>query len=93
MARAYGWPAMGSVRLRSPLLWTVTPHLWTVAEKGYILIATSTWSNQQQRLAIGLLMSLARDRKFLDLFSLVAGALLGLFVGVMLLASFLASRG
>jgi F0F1-type ATP synthase assembly protein I len=38
-------------------------------------------------------MSVARDRKLVDLFSLVAGILVGLFVGIILLASFLASRG
>jgi hypothetical protein len=38
-------------------------------------------------------MSLARDHKFLDFFNLMVGVLVGLFVGVMLLASYLASRG
>jgi hypothetical protein len=38
-------------------------------------------------------MSLARDRKFLDFFQLMVGILVGLFVGVILLASYLASLG
>jgi hypothetical protein len=36
-------------------------------------------------------MSVASDRKLLDLFSLVAGILVGFFVGIILLTSFLAS--
>jgi hypothetical protein len=37
-------------------------------------------------------MTLARDLKFLDYFSHIFGILVGLFVGVILLAIYLASR-
>ena len=38
-------------------------------------------------------MSHARDHKFLDFINLTFGFLVGLFVGVIILASYLASRG
>jgi len=38
-------------------------------------------------------MSVARDRKFLDLFNLMVGFFVGLLVGIILLAGYLASRG
>jgi len=41
----------------------------------------------------GFPMSVTHDRKFLDLFNLMVGFFVGLLVGIILLAGYLASRG